>query len=169
MNGLAVAVAVAATAPGPRVHIEVERGPDAVVLIAREAQRNEIRGLRAVQAEAVCTAPCDAVVDPQGPGFFVAGAGVLPSSTFQLPPSGDVTVRVRAGRRAAFLSGWSLAGVGSPALIAGATMMTLADDDVDRLRVGAAVAGVGVVMVVTGAILIATGRTKLRFESAATR
>ncbi len=46
-------------------------------------------------------------------------------------------------------------------------MMTLADDERDRLRVGAAVAGVGVVMVVTGAILVATGRTKLRFEPAA--
>lgn len=165
MNGLALAVAIAATS-GPRVHIEVERGPDAVALIAREAQRNEVRGLRPVHAKAVCMAPCDAVVDAEAPGFFLAGKGVLPSSTFHLPPTGDVTVRVRAGRRSAFLTGWTLAGVGTPALIAGATMMTLADDDTDRLRVGAAVAGVGVVMVVTGAILIATGRTKLRFESA---
>lgn len=169
MIGLALAVAVASSTAGPRVHIEVERGPDAVVLIAREAQRNEVRGLRRVQAEGVCTAPCDAVVSPEAPGFFVAGKGILPSSTFHLPATGDVTVRVRAGRRSAFLTGWTLAGVGAPALITGATMMTLADDEADRLRVGAAVAGVGVVMVVTGAILIATGRTKLRFESAAPR
>jgi len=169
MNGLALAIAVATTGTGPRVHLEVERGPDAVVLVAREAQRNEVRGLRRVQAQAVCTAPCDAVVDPEAPGFFVAGKDVLPSSTFHLPPTGDVTVRIRAGRRSAFLTGWTLAGIGAPALITGATMMTLADDETDRLRVGAAVAGVGVVMVVTGAILIATGRTKLRFEPAAGR
>ncbi len=169
MNGLALAIAVATAGTGPRVHLEVERGPDAVVLIAREAQRNEVRGLRRVQAQAVCTAPCDVVLNPEAPGYFVAGPDVLPSSTFHLPPSGDVTVRVRGGRRSAFLTGWTLAGAGSPALLAGATMMTLADDDTDRLRVGAAVAGVGVVMVVTGAILIATGRTKLRFEATAPR
>lgn len=165
MNALAVAIAVASASAGPRVHLEVERGPDAVVLIARDAQRNEVRGLRRVEATPACVAPCDIVVDADAPGFFVAGQDVLPSSTFQLPPSGDVTVRVRAGRRSSFLTGWTLAGVGTPALLAGAAMMTLADDDTGRLRVGAAVAGVGVVMVVTGAILIATGRTKLRFES----
>ncbi len=166
MNALAVAVAVAVAGPGPgpRVHLEVERGPKAVVLIAREAQPNEVRGIRRVDAEATCTAPCDAVVDPEAPGFFVAGHGVLPSSTFHLPPTGDVTIRVRAGRRSAFLTGWTFAGVGAPALLAGATLMTLADDDTDRLRVGGAVAGVGVAMVLTGAILIAVGRTKLRFE-----
>ena len=166
MNGLAVAIAIATTSPGPRVHLEVERGPAAVSLIAREAQRNEVRGLRRVRTEAACVAPCDVVVNADAPGFFVAGDGVLPSSTFHLPPTGDVTIRVRAGRRSAFLTGWTLAGVGAPALITGATMMTLADDDAGRLRVGAAVAGVGVVMVVTGAILIATGRTKLRFGPA---
>ncbi|MGH1342904.1 MAG: hypothetical protein ACRBN8_15180 [Nannocystales bacterium] len=167
MNGLALAVAVAAAGSGPRVHIEVERGPGAVVLVAREAQRNEVRGLRRVRARPVCSAPCDTVMNADAPGYFVAGEDVLPSSTFHLPESGDVTVRVRAGRRSAFLTGWTLAGVGAPALLAGATMMTLADDERDRLRVGAAVAGVGVVMVVTGAILVATGRTKLRFEPAA--
>lgn len=165
MSALVLAILVAASA-GPRVHVEVERGPKAVVLIAREAQRSEVRGLRRVDPETGCRAPCDAVMDGEAPGFFVAGKGVMPSSTFLLPPTGDVTVRVRAGRRSAFLTGWTFAGVGAPALIAGATMMTLADDDTDRLRVGAAVAGVGVVMVVTGAILIATGRTKLWFESA---
>ncbi|MBV1856933.1 MAG: hypothetical protein KUG77_00885 [Nannocystaceae bacterium] len=167
MNGLALAVVAATTSTGPRVHLEVERGPEMVVLIAREAQPNEVRGLRRVRAQAACTAPCDAVMSPEAPGFFVAGEDVLPSSTFHLPPTGDVTVRVRAGRRSAFLTGWTLAGVGAPALLAGATLMTLADDDAGRVRVGAAIAGVGVVMVVTGAILIATGRTKLRFEPVA--
>lgn len=167
MNAVVLAI-LAATAAGPRVHVEVERGPKAVVLIAREAQRNEVRGLRRVDPRGGCLAPCDADVDGDAPGFFVAGKDVMPSSTFLLPQQGDVTVRVRAGRRSSFLTGWTFAGLGAPALIAGATMMTLADDDTGRLRVGAAVAGVGVVMVVTGAILIATGRTKLRFESAPT-
>jgi hypothetical protein len=104
---------------GPRVHIEVERGPKSVVLVAREAQRAEVRGLRVVRDSGVCTAPCDAqVATAQTPGFFVAGPGVLPSATFDLPNVPDVTVRVRAGRRPAFLAGWVLAGVGAPVLIA---------------------------------------------------
>jgi len=159
-----LAVLVATT--GPRVHVEVERGPRPVVLIAREAGRAEVRGLREVALEqGVCVAPCDEVIDPsQAPGFFVAGAGMLPSSTFDLPPKGDVTVRVRGGRRGAFLAGWVLAGVGAPALVGGAVAMTLADDDRERLRVGAAVAGAGVSLVLTGAILVATGRTRVRVE-----
>lgn len=163
--GLLAAAVV--TAPGPRVHVEVERGP-AVSLYAREPTRREVRGLRAVSrddAAAVCTAPCDRAVSVEdAPAFFVASPAALPSKPFLLPPSGDVTVRVRAGRRRGFLAGWVLAGVGAPALVSGAVLMTLADDDRTRLHTGAAVAGVGASMVLTGAILVATGRTRVRVD-----
>ncbi len=162
---LAAAAAMAAER-GPRVHIEVERGPRAVVLIAREAQRAELRGLRPVRDAGVCTAPCDVTIAvAERPGFFVAGSGVLPSTTFDLPATSDVTVRVRAGRRPAFLAGWVLAGLGAPVLLGGAATMTLADDDRDLLRTGAIVAGVGVSTLLTGAILVATGRTRVRVEA----
>lgn len=167
MAAALLAILVAGSVAGPRVHVEVERGAGSVVLVAREAVRAELRGLRRVdtEREGVCSAPCDLEVDATGaPGFFIAGPRILPSSTFDLPPGGDVTVRVRAGRRRSFLAGWVLAGVGAPALIGGAVTMTLADDDIGRLRVGGAVAGVGVSMVLTGAILVATGRTRVRVE-----
>lgn len=166
MQAALLAVIAAAGSPGPRVHIEVERGPVPVVLVPREAQRAEVRGLRKVDVEeGVCSSPCDAVLDvAEAPGFFVAGEQMLPSSTFDLPPTGEVTVRVRGGRRGSFLAGWVLAGVGAPALVGGAVAMTLADDDRQRLRVGAAVAGAGVSLVLTGAILVATGRTRVRVE-----
>lgn len=159
---LGVAAALAGE-QGPRVHIEVERGPKGVVLLAREAQRAEVRGLRVVREGGVCTAPCDVEINvSQSPGFFVAGPGVLPSATFDLPSAPDVTVRVRAGRRPAFLAGWVLAGLGAPVLIGGATTMTLADDNRGLLQTGAVVAGVGVTTLLTGAILVATGRTRVR-------
>lgn len=87
MFHLALAAAVATAAEqGPRVHVEVERGPQAVALIPREAQRSEVRGLRRVDIGTGCRAPCDAVLDADAPGYFVAGEGVMPSSTFRLPP-----------------------------------------------------------------------------------
>ncbi len=167
MHAAVLAVIAAASTAGPRVHIEVERGPTPVVLVAREAEKSEVRGLRRVDTrrDGVCTSPCDAVVDvSEAPGFFIAGGPLLPSSTFDLPPSGEVTVRVRGGRRDSFLAGWVLAGVGAPALVGGAVAMTLADDDRDRLRVGAVVAGAGAALVLTGAILVATGRTRVRLK-----
>ena len=167
MQSAVLAVLAAAASTSPRVHIEVERGPAAVVLVAREAQKAEVRGLRRVPVDhsVACAAPCDAPIDvASATGFFVAGRDVLPSPTFDLPATGDVTVRVRAGRRSSFLAGWVMAGVGAPALVGGAAAMTLADDDRGRLRVGAAVAGVGAAFVLTGAILVATGRTRVRVE-----
>jgi hypothetical protein len=160
---LAIAVA---SGGGPRVHVEVERGPKAVVLVARQASARELRGLRRVEDDpaTVCRAPCDVEVPADAPGFFVAGPGVLPSPHILLPPEGDVTVRVRAGRRGGFLAGWVLAGVGAPALVTGAALMTLADNDRQRLQTGAVVAGAGVSLVLTGAILIATGRTRVRVD-----
>jgi len=154
---------VAATSSGPRVHVEVDRGPKAVVLVPRQSTLREVRGLQRVDPhEGVCTSPCDAVVDAGD--AFVAGDGVLPSTPFGLPPAGEVTVRVRAGRRGAFLGGWVVLGVGGPSMIGGAVAMTLADDDPGRLRTGAVVAGAGAALVLTGAILIATGRTRVRVE-----
>lgn len=167
MHGALLSVVAAAVASGPRVHIEVERGPSPVVLVAREAQRRELRGLERVDTtlEAACVSPCDSPVDASdAPAYFVAGPDLMPSTNFNLPPSGDVTVRVRGGRRSSFLAGWALAGVGAPALVGGAIAMTLADDDQPRLRTGAVIAGAGASLVLTGAILIATGRTRIRVQ-----
>ncbi|MEM6296493.1 MAG: hypothetical protein AAGA54_34825 [Myxococcota bacterium] len=160
-----LALVAAATPPGPTVTIDVTRGPKPVTLIAREATRAEVRGLggRSPMGPGVCTSPCEQVVAVDGaPGFFIAGPGVLPSSTFDLPPRGDVQLEVRAGRRAGFLAGWVLAGVGAPTLLTGATLMTFADDDRGRLRTGAVVAGAGAAVLITGAVLVATGRTRVR-------
>lgn len=167
MHGVLLSFLAAAAASGPRVHIEVERGPAPVALVAREAQPAESRGIRRVdtQREAVCVSPCDAELDaPDAPAFFIAGPDLMPSTNFNLPPSGDVTVRVRGGRRSSFLAGWVLAGVGAPVLVGGTVAMTLADDDQPRLRTGAVIAGAGASLVLTGAILIATGRTRIRVE-----
>jgi hypothetical protein len=48
--------------------------------------------------------------------------------------------------------------------VTGAALMTLADNDRQRLQTGAVVAGAGVSLVLTGAILIATGRTRVRVD-----
>lgn len=168
MHTALLSVLAAAAASGPRVHIEVERGPGPVALVAREAQRSESRGLRRVdsQREAACVSPCDAVVETaDAPAFFIAGPDLMPSTNFNLPPAGDVTVRVRGGRRSSFLAGWVLAGVGAPVLVGGAVAMTLADDNQPRLRTGAVIAGAGASLVLTGAILVATGRTRIRLSS----
>ncbi|MCR9163885.1 MAG: hypothetical protein ACE37F_22460 [Nannocystaceae bacterium] len=169
MHAALLSVLAAVATNGPRVHIEVERGPSPVALVAREAQRNESRGLRRVDTrhEAVCESPCDAVVAVDAPAFFIAGADLMPSTNFNLPPQGEVTVRVRGGRRSSFLAGWVLAGLGAPVLIGGTVAMTLADDDQPRLRTGAVVASAGASLVLTGAILVATGRTRIRIERGA--
>lgn len=169
--GAGVLAVLAATSSGPSVHIEV-RGDRSVALLARSIEAREARGLRPVQVDVdvatVCHAPCDRQVDVSaGAGFFIAARGVMPSREFDLPPQGEVTLKVRPGRRGSFIAGWVLAGLGGAGVLAGATTLTFADDDPDRQRTGAIVLGSGAVALVTGVVLIATGRTRVALVDAA--
>ena len=115
----------------------------------------------------MCTAPCNSDIPETETGVFVvAGPRITPSTEFTLPPSGEVTLEIRVGRRAVYTAGWGLAAVGALGMIGSAATMTFADNNADLLRNGGIALGVSAGAAVTGIVMLALGRTQVRHSVA---
>lgn len=134
---------------------------------------------QAQQAIALCTAPCDRVVDgSNGQTFFVAGDRITPSRRFTLDQhDGPMLARVRPGRIGVLTGGVLFTSFSIAPLISGPLLLTLnahnSRSGQHTSNAGIVLSAVGVSMLVTGIIMIALGRTRVelyrRYTGAAQR
>jgi hypothetical protein len=123
----------------------------------------------------VCTGTCDRRIDgSQGHKFFVAGDGITASRRFTLAEeTGRLTLEVKAGRRAAYLSGFVLSTFGGIGLVMGASIVPIANrtssssPEIEEGTSGLRKAGVGLlvagpIMLVSGVVLLLVGRTVVK-------
>jgi hypothetical protein len=93
-----------------------------------------------------CVAPCEVAIDPKY-AYRVGGDGLVPSSTFTLPRTGDVTVDAQMGSAYKRLGGLALFGVGAGGMVLGVAALAvspvLASDNVGSsgVRTGILVSG----------------------------
>jgi hypothetical protein len=148
--------------PGrPRVHVEVQ-GRSEVQLLELSPGDDARRG-EPVETT-VCTAPCDRMVDGRaGQTFALGGPALTRSRGFTLIDADDpLTIHVRPGRRAVLIAGWVLASIGAATVIAGATTLTIADDDRTLRRAGGFTFVAALPVLAGGIVMVALGRTRFR-------
>ncbi len=125
----------------------------------------------------VCRAPCDKPIDGRdGHRFFITGPGMMPTPQFRLDSyDGHVTARVHGASLGRFTSGVILAASGGMFGLGGLMFVGMSyipqepsEDDPNpgqtarEVRtIGAVMAGVGVAMAITGAVLLSGGRTRV--------
>jgi len=134
---------------------------------------------QAQQAVAICSAPCDRVVDgSRGQTFFFAGDRITPSRRFTLDEhDGPMLARVRPGRIGVLTGGILFTSLSIAPLISGTLYLSLnahSNRSGHSTRdAGIVLSAVGVSMLVTGIIMIAFGRTRVelyrRYTGAAQR
>ncbi|MBX7084754.1 MAG: hypothetical protein K1X88_36455, partial [Nannocystaceae bacterium] len=171
-----VADAPSLPAPVPpgmvRVHIVGEgRGADELVL------QRDTGGAMAVGPggvatasswSSVCNAPCGTTLDTTSGAYYVNRASDGPglrSKPFTFGAhSGDVTLRVRTGSKAAFISGFMLAPLGFGAAAAGAVILPygVKHHDGHNIAIGAATLSAGLVAAILGIALVVRGRNRVR-------
>lgn len=182
----AVAVPVPAGPGRPTLHVELTR-PGNVRLYEVGNQllvtpnMNWGSYAQAQQAVALCTAPCDRVIDAsRGQSYFFAGDRITPSRRFTLDEhDGPMLARVRPGRVGVLAGGILFTSLSVAPLISGTLYLALSSHVQDsnsghRTRnAGIALTSVGVGMLVTGIIMLALGRTRVelyrRYTGAAQR
>lgn len=179
------ATPVAPTGPGrPTLHIETTR-PGNVRLYEISNQilvapsMNWGNYAQAQQAVAICTAPCDRVVDgSRGQTFFFAGDRITPSRRFTLEEhDGPMLARVRPGRIGVLTGGILFTSLSLAPLISGTLYLSLNAQNNrsghSTRDAGIVLSAVGVSMLVSGIIMIALGRTRVelyrRYTGAAQR
>lgn len=159
--------------PGrPRVHIETRNGRT-VNLYSVEGEfvgSGSAGSVRGIAFRSVCSGTCDQVVDgTRGNPFFVGGDGVTPSRRFTLTnDTGRLTLDVKAGRRAAYMSGLVLTPLGATLLALGATFISISKPQSEyyglERKEGERKAGIGMVVagslgLVSGIVLMVVSRT----------
>ncbi|MBL9100103.1 MAG: hypothetical protein JNL82_04040 [Myxococcales bacterium] len=163
-----------AQGPGrPRLHIELTRPATVrlyemtgtIVVPAGSAWTANGAG-GAVAARPVCMAPCDEVIDGSGgQSFFFGGDRMMPSRKFTLREhDGDMTAVVRPGRMGVWVGGLLLTSTGLAPLLAGAVFVAVprSSSSSSNLRpTGAVLLGVGAGMLISGALMLALGRTRV--------
>ncbi len=179
------ATPVAPAGPGrPTQHIETTR-PGNVRLYEISNQilvapsMNWGNYAQAQQAVAICTAPCDRVVDgSRGQTFFFAGDRITPSRRFTLEEhDGPMLARVRPGRIGVLTGGILFTSLSLAPLISGTLYLSLNAQNNrsghSTRDAGIVLSAVGVSMLVSGIIMIALGRTRVelyrRYTGAAQR
>lgn len=162
---------------GARVHMEATRENATLLRLAAAGVGYGSVGGRAAavsfeQYEPICTAPCDAALDPKAT-YVVAGDGVTPSDKFRLPRAArDVRLDVKAGSAAARSWGWTSAITGLTGVILGGTFLVLdasnpksnsaTDSGSNVLKtVGYVGLGAGVPLLALGIVLVATSGTSV--------
>ena len=172
MIGPAQALALAA-AIGPSVHIEVKpakRAPVTLYGVELSATPGRFaRGVRRARWTA-CESPCDRAVDlSRGSAFQIGGRKTTRSRSFTLPPDGDTIVEVKAGRKGAYVAGWVLSALGGGGVLGGVGTMIFADNDSTLLTAGGITLGASLPLVIAGAVLVATSRTRVSVRPATPR
>jgi hypothetical protein len=169
--------------PGrPRLHIEATRPGVRLYEVGGTMLVTQSWGsasyAQAMQSRAICTAPCDRVVDgTPGQSFYFGGDRIPPSRRFTLlDHDGDVTAVVKPGRVGMLIGGilatsFSLAPLMSGAVFA--AMPRSSSSRTDLHRTGGILLGVGAGLLVSGVLMIAFGRTRValyrRYTGAAQR
>ncbi len=155
---------------GPRVHIVPSR-PAAVQLFELTLERtpggqySPYRGAY----RSLCTAPCGEVVAAR-PGrlLFFGGAGITPSRLLELPETpGDLSVRVRPGRRAVRSVGIALISVGAIGVVAGGLLRRVESSITHgEIRHGdsTAILVTSASLLVGGVVMYVLGRTGFKFS-----
>lgn len=171
MRWLALGAAVVTSFPVHAAAPPPPQAPESVVL------HIEVRGRATVglyrladdpkgnEPALVCTAPCDVPVPAaDGASFVLDGPRLSRSLSLSLAGQPDRAVlSVRPGFRALTIVGWVAVAVGVGAVVAGATTLTLADDDRRLRRAGGITLGAGLPVLLGGAITASFGRTRFQF------
>lgn len=150
----------------PRIHVEVEG--DGTVLLHRVVADIAGANISGVVSRAVCRAPCDEVIDGRGgESFFFGGSNPTVSRRFELvDKTGDVTARVRPGKRGLYVGGFILVGIGGTIALGGVAMLAM-PRPTSALRSfkvpGAATLGTGAAMLAGGIPMMVFGRTRVKW------
>jgi hypothetical protein len=153
----------------PRVHLELTRPREVRLFeIDNEIVASGYYGATyGMQFRAVCTAPCDRVIDAtRGQDFFLAtgqSSMTTASRRFSLDgKQGDVTIRVKPGNRGLRIVGAVLLGIGIGCLIGGAALAV----PKSTRNIGYVFLGIGAPSLIAGIPMTIFGRT--RYELADT-
>ena len=158
---------------GPRVHIERSRDvPVSLYQVRGEfAAVGSAGSVYGVAYSAVCSAPCDRVVDgSEGQSFFLASQGrsggvAVASKRFTLVDQrGDLTIRVKPGRVGLRFGGLMMTSFGLTGAILGVSLLGVgrAMDQPSFIRPGIALTVAGIPLAAAGIVMTILGRT--RFE-----
>jgi len=160
----------------PRLHIDAHRFAVRLMRIDRALSDDMGEG---ILVKTVCRAPCDQLVDGRKRQTFFFGAeGMVPSRGFKLARlDGDIVAHVHGGSLVARQVGFLLGGFGGAAVLGGATMLgvgyaqngahlsnegKVVDGPNSNLTTGGIIVlGVGVAMVTTAIVLVATAKTRI--------
>ncbi|MBZ5715774.1 hypothetical protein [Nannocystis pusilla] len=177
-------------AAGTRLHIETTRPADVQLfeITGETIATGYVSGggtatIRGIHYRPVCTSPCDKVVDgSQGQSFFFGGPGVTTSKRFALlGQPGDLTAKVKPGRRGLRTGGVITMSVGFALAVAGGVLFAFAKPR-DRYEVNdmnefvkveggdpnyvpaVAVLVSGLALVAGGIAMYVVGRTRFDFQ-----
>lgn len=148
-----------------KVHID---SPEPVAIFEQVATSVASVGVYAVAVghnAAVCESPCDLLIDGRrGQDFYVIGDGIPGSDFFKLSKyQGDVTVKVDPGSNIALDAGWIMLwpsiGLSTVSGLVFGLAVANAPDSPGFVAAGGVGLGVGLGLLVTSIILIATGPT----------
>lgn len=160
----------------PRLRIDADRAGVRLMRIERAMSDDMGEG---ILVKTVCAAPCDQVIDARKRQTFFFGAdGMVPSRGFKMAKlDGDIIAHVRGGSIVARQMGFLIGGFGGAAVLGGATMLgvgyaqngthlsnegKIVEGPNPTLTAGGFIAlGIGVAMVTTAIVLVATAKTRI--------
>jgi hypothetical protein len=153
----------------PRVHLRIPRGRSLTLYEVLPGEASTSRRAPA-PVRPICNAPCDRVVDGRaGQSFVLGGPGLSRSLPFTLSSAdASLEIHARPGRRALWIAGCVLTGIGAAAVLAGAATLTAADDDRTLRRAGGFTFLAGLPFVAGGVVMVAFGRTRFRLGERST-
>ncbi|MBL4685489.1 MAG: hypothetical protein JKY37_12920 [Nannocystaceae bacterium] len=148
---------------GMSVHLEV-RGRATVGLYRKHGAAKI--GTTAESKTKVCDAPCDMHVSlTTGDRFVLDGPRMVPSLSFSLAEQpARIDLVVRPGYRALSIGGWVSVALGAAAVVAGAVVLTIADDNRGLRRAGGFTLLSGLPLLIGGGVMASFGRTRFRIR-----